>query len=116
MPMTRRGRTRRGLWGPMLVAVLVLVYLLVGSRLRDALGLPGDGAAPARGAGLRVVTWNLRNFPDPTQDPTRLRARLHGLGADLIAVVSGVFDAPDPPAAARAYRTCFDQVRPVARG
>lgn len=37
-------------------------------------------------------------------------------GADLIAVVSGVFDAPDPPAAARAYRACFDQVRPVARG
>ncbi len=28
-------------------------------------------------------------------------------GADLIAVVSGVFDAPDPPAAARAYRDCF---------
>lgn len=29
-------------------------------------------------------------------------------GADLIAVISGVFDAPDPVAAARAYRTCFD--------
>jgi thiamine-phosphate pyrophosphorylase len=29
-------------------------------------------------------------------------------GADLIAVVSGVFDAPDPPAAAGAYRACFD--------
>lgn len=28
-------------------------------------------------------------------------------GADLLAVVSGVFDAPDPPAAARAYRACF---------
>ncbi|HST45781.1 MAG TPA: thiamine phosphate synthase, partial [Luteimonas sp.] len=28
-------------------------------------------------------------------------------GADLIAVISGVFDAPDPPAAARAYRACF---------
>ncbi len=37
-------------------------------------------------------------------------------GADLIAVVSGVFDAPDPPAAARAYRACFDQVCPAARG
>lgn len=30
-------------------------------------------------------------------------------GADLIAVISGVFDAPDPPAAARAYRACFDR-------
>ena len=29
-------------------------------------------------------------------------------GADLLAVISGVFDAPDPLAAARAYRACFD--------
>lgn len=30
-------------------------------------------------------------------------------GADLIAVISGVFDAPDPVAAARDYRECFDR-------
>ena len=30
-------------------------------------------------------------------------------GADLIAVISGVFDAPDPAAAARAYLSCFDE-------
>lgn len=29
-------------------------------------------------------------------------------GADLVAVISGVFDAPDPIAAARAYRACFE--------
>lgn len=29
-------------------------------------------------------------------------------GADLVAVISGVFDAPDPAAAARAYRDGFD--------
>jgi thiamine-phosphate pyrophosphorylase len=29
-------------------------------------------------------------------------------GADLIAVISGVFDAADPAAAARAFRACFD--------
>ncbi|KRD31765.1 hypothetical protein ASE35_12335 [Lysobacter sp. Root916] len=29
-------------------------------------------------------------------------------GADLLAVISGVFDAPDPAAATRAYRACFD--------
>ena len=29
-------------------------------------------------------------------------------GADLIAVISGVFDAPDPAAAARACRSLFD--------
>jgi len=28
-------------------------------------------------------------------------------GADLLAVISGVFDAPDPVAAAQAYRACF---------
>lgn len=29
-------------------------------------------------------------------------------GADLLAVISGVFDAPDPAAATRAYVACFD--------
>lgn len=29
-------------------------------------------------------------------------------GADLLAVISGVFDAADPAAAAQAYRACFD--------
>lgn len=28
-------------------------------------------------------------------------------GADLLAVISGVFDAPDPVAATRGYRSCF---------
>lgn len=31
-------------------------------------------------------------------------------GADLLAVISGVFDAPDPAAATRAYRACFDPI------
>lgn len=30
-------------------------------------------------------------------------------GADLLAVISGVFDASDPLAAARAYRACFQR-------
>ncbi|MFZ5635703.1 MAG: thiamine phosphate synthase [Pseudomonadota bacterium] len=30
-------------------------------------------------------------------------------GADLLAVIAGVFDAPDPVAAARAFRACFDR-------
>ena len=29
-------------------------------------------------------------------------------GADMLAVISGVFDSPDPAGAARAYRVCFD--------
>jgi thiamine-phosphate pyrophosphorylase len=36
-------------------------------------------------------------------------------GVDLLAVISGVFDAPDPLIAARAYRRCFeDDAAPVA--
>lgn len=33
-------------------------------------------------------------------------------GADLVAVISGVFDAVDPAAAARAYRRCFTHPHP----
>lgn len=81
----RRGRrTRRSAW--LLVALLVLVYSLVGDRLREGLGLPGSGTAPGKGAALRVATWNLRNFPDPAQDQGRLRDRLHDLDADLLAL------------------------------
>lgn len=29
-------------------------------------------------------------------------------GADMVAVISGIFDAPDPVAAAQAYAACFD--------
>jgi thiamine-phosphate pyrophosphorylase len=39
----------------------------------------------------------------PDNAPTLIDA-----GADMIAVISGVFDAPDPAAAAHAYRACFD--------
>ncbi len=33
-------------------------------------------------------------------------------GADLVAVISGVFDAADPLRAARAYLSCFDEPAP----
>lgn len=33
-------------------------------------------------------------------------------GADLLAVISGVFDAPDPVAAAHAYLSCFEDPDP----
>ncbi len=44
-----------------------------------------------------------------TPDNARL---LLAAGADLIAAISGVFDAPDPVAAARAYLSCFEEHRP----
>ncbi|HVI58151.1 MAG TPA: thiamine phosphate synthase [Luteimonas sp.] len=54
----------------------------------------------ARGLGLPLVA-----IGGITPDNAR---QLVAAGADLVAVVSGVFDAPDPAAAARAYRACFD--------
>lgn len=39
--------------------------------------------------------------------------RLINAGADLIAVVSGVFDAADPAAAVRAYLSCFPESEPA---
>lgn len=35
-------------------------------------------------------------------------------GADLLAVISGIFDAPDPAAATRAYLACFRPLSDVA--
>lgn len=84
--MSRRRRWR-GWFGPVLVIALIVAWSVFGERLRGALGLAGDGAAPARPADrLRIATWNLRNFPDDGQDLPRLRARLQELGADVIAV------------------------------
>lgn len=34
-------------------------------------------------------------------------------GADLLAVISGVFDAPDPVSSVRAYLGCFEKPKPV---
>jgi thiamine-phosphate pyrophosphorylase len=36
--------------------------------------------------------------------------QLVAAGADLVAVISGVFDAPDPISAARAYLSCFEDL------
>lgn len=71
----------------MLVALLVLGYWLAGEHLRGRLGI-GDGAAPPtlKGDGVRVVTWNLHNFPGAEQNLSRLRGRLAQLDADLLAV------------------------------
>lgn len=71
----------------MLVTLLVLGYLLAGERLRERIGV-GSGAAPPiiKGDRVRVVTWNLHNFPGADQDLPRLQRRLADLDADLLAV------------------------------
>lgn len=69
------------------MAALVLGYWLAGERLRERIGV-GSGAAPPalKGDRVRVVTWNLHNFPGADQNLPRLRERLTDLDADLLAV------------------------------
>lgn len=60
--------------------------------------------AQARGLGLPVVA-----IGGVTPDNGR---QLVEAGADLLAVIAGVFEAPDPVAAARAYQACFAPTSP----
>jgi len=69
----------------------VLAWQMLGDELRVRLGLPTD-AMPHKGASLRVVTWNLENFPNAHQDLPALRAALLDLDADVI----GVQEVKDP--------------------
>ncbi|MDQ3039260.1 MAG: thiamine phosphate synthase [Pseudomonadota bacterium] len=102
---------------------------IIGASCYDDLGL----ARAAVAAGADYVAFGAC-FPSPTK-PTARRASLDlfrhaasltvpqvaiggitpdnagsviAAGADLVAVISGVFDAPDPVAAARAYLSCFE--------
>lgn len=65
----------------------------------DARRAPIDLPAAARPLGLPLVAIG---GITPDNAPTLLAA-----GIDMVAVISGVFDAPDPVAAARAYAACF---------
>ncbi|MEZ4385267.1 MAG: endonuclease/exonuclease/phosphatase family protein [Nannocystaceae bacterium] len=87
-PRRRRGRgllTKRRLLA-LLVPLLLAAYALWGPAIRGALGLRGEPTPPAKRDALRVVSWNLRNFPDEHQDLELLRSRLRSLDADVIAV------------------------------
>ncbi|AJC47278.1 thiamine phosphate synthase [Xanthomonas sacchari] len=102
---------------------------LIGASCYDDLALAR--AATAAGASYvafgaffptRSKVTTRRATPDLLRDAMALglpRVAIGGLtpdnarplvaaGADLLAVISGVFDAPDPRAALAAYRACFD--------
>lgn len=69
----------------LLIAVAVLGYHFFGDRaLRDA-GL-SSSLAPREDGKLRVVSWNLHNFPSSDLDRDLLRELLLGLEADVLAV------------------------------
>lgn len=101
---------------------------IIGASCYDQLGL----AARAAAAGADYIAFGAF-FPTPSKTTTRCAApgllhdaanlglprvaiggitpdnagSLVAAGADLVAVISGVFDAPDPVAAVRAYRRSF---------
>lgn len=110
---------------------------IVGASCYDSLDL----ARRAVAAGADYVAFGAF-FPTRTKQATRraaqdLLAPAHALGvprvaiggitpdnagslvdagADLLAVISGVFDAPDPTAAVAAYLRCFQRPSPGAAG
>ncbi|MCA9658781.1 MAG: endonuclease/exonuclease/phosphatase family protein [Myxococcales bacterium] len=87
----RRHRRGRGLLTgrrlvALLIPLLIAAYAIWGPAIRGALGLEGDSTPPAKRDALRVVSWNLRNFPGKHQDLELVRSRLAALDADVIAV------------------------------
>lgn len=105
-------------------------HAIVGASCYDRFELARDAVA----AGASYVAFGAF-FPSPTKPHARVaspsllaeaaslgvpRVAIGGItpdngrtlvdaGADLLAVISGVFDAPDPVSATRAYRSCFPQ-------
>jgi len=102
---------------------------IIGASCYDSLQRAGDAVA----AGADYIAFGAF-FPSPTKPNARRagidllrdsaglgvpRVAIGGItpdnarplvaaGADLLAVISGVFDTPDPIAAARAYLSCFE--------
>ncbi len=102
---------------------------ILGASCYDSLALARDAVAAgasyvAFGAFFPTTTKLVtrRATPDLLRDAAALgvpRVAIGGItpengrtlveaGADLLAVIGGVFDAPDPVAAVHAYRRCFD--------
>ena len=75
------------LWSGFFVVVAsVLLYSLIAPQLRQSLGLIGNSEVPQKTQSLRLVTWNLHNFPNAQQNLERIQSTILGLNADLIAV------------------------------
>lgn len=82
----RRSRAPRTFWVLAAVAAAVAAYHFFGDRLRWQAGLAVDTPPPRASGHLRVVSWNLHNFPAPDQDLELLRERLLALDADVLAI------------------------------
>lgn len=67
------------------IGVALAAYPALREQLRALAGL-GAEVVPAKGEKLRLVSWNLGNFPREDQDLPRLRERLLALEPDVVAV------------------------------
>jgi endonuclease/exonuclease/phosphatase family metal-dependent hydrolase len=72
---------------------MLMRKLYLGAVFLLCIVLPGSGLVgqslfpePVEDGFFRVVTWNIRNFPEPTTDVNRVAQILLSLDADLIAV------------------------------
>ena len=74
----------------------------------------GAGTMPTTGRkgfdmAKALITWGGWDGHEPDKVAAIFAAILRDAGADFIAVISGVFDAPDPSAALAAYNRSFSK-------
>lgn len=85
----RRSRTRRRHWRRAYAVALVVAGVVgharCGDEIKDRLGV-GNEYVPAKATALRVVTWNLGNFPRDDQDFERLEHWIARLEPDVLAL------------------------------
>lgn len=82
---------------PRLLKALALVALVLAHHVWGPIWATPARARPHDPVGLRIASWNLRNFPSPEQDLERLGTMLQDLRADIL-VLQEIHD----PAALRA--------------
>ena len=90
------GWLRRALTTTLSLLVVATVHRCVRDPIADTLGRPVTMQIPDKGPHLRIVTWNVRNFPDESEE-AHLAERLAALDADLVALQ----ELRDPIGAAR---------------
>lgn len=78
--------SRRRATATLAVTALVLTHALTRPRVREAYGCgPSDGPDTSD-AELTLLSWNLRNFPEPTHDRELVRARLDDVAPHVLAL------------------------------
>lgn len=92
--MARRGTSRkaglspgqlRAIMGVSAVA-LVVAYVLFGDAFKRSTGIGTDAPPPKAPGSVRVVSWNLRNFPSDDQDRRGIARELGKIDADVVAL------------------------------